>query len=124
MKEAARQGGVFLAMIYAGLAAGILYDILRGIRRLLRAGPVVTGVLDVLFGMLAFVPAAVLVAQLSHEGLRSYMLLGMASGFLLYLAGVSRVVQAFLRALGRLGRRLLATRLGLFIARLGKRVTK
>ena len=61
MKEAARQSGVFLAMLYAGLAAGILYDILRGFRRLLRAGPVLTGVLDVLFGLLSLLPAALLV---------------------------------------------------------------
>ena len=124
MKEAARQGGVFLAMIYAGLAAGIHYDILRGIRRLFRAGPALTGALDVLFGMLAFVPAAFLVAQLSHEGLRAYMLLGMASGFLLYLAGVSRIVQGLLRAMRRLGRRLAATRLGLFASRLARRAVK
>lgn len=124
MKEAARQSGVFLAMLYAGLAAGILYDILRGSRRLLRAGPVLTGVLDVLFGLLSLLPAALLVGSLSHEGLRPYMLMGMASGLLLYLAGISRAVQALLRLLGRAGRRFLETGPGRAIAHIGQKIGK
>lgn len=106
-----------------GSAAGILYDILRGFRRLLRAGPVLTGVLDVLFGLLSLLPAALLVGSLSHEGLRPYMLMGMASGPALYLAG-SAGGQALLRLLGRAGRRFLETGPGRAIAHIGQKIGK
>ena len=37
MREAARQSGVFLAMLYGGLAVGVLYDLARGVRSVLHA---------------------------------------------------------------------------------------
>ena len=115
MREAARQGGVFLAMLYGGLAVGVLYDLARGVRSVLHAGPVLTGVLDLLFGALACLPAGLLVAAFSHEGLRAYMLLGMACGLLLYLAGVSRLLRLLVRALCGACRRIAQTRAGAWL---------
>lgn len=124
MREAARQGGVFLAMLYGGLAAGIVYDLARGVRRLLHAGPVLTGVLDLLFGVLACLPAALLVAAFSREGLRAYMLLGMACGLLLYLAGVSRLLRFLGRTLCGAVRRLARTRAGAWLRRVVQRAAR
>ena len=124
MREAARQGGVFLAMLYGGLAVGIVYDLTRGVRRLLHAGPVLTGVLDLLFGALSCLPAALLVAAFSREGLRAYMLLGMACGLLLYLAGVSRLLRFLGRMLCGAVRRLARTRAGAWLHRVVQRAAR
>ena len=54
----ANQAQVFLAMVYAGLAMGVCYDLLRLLRLLLRAGPVLTALFDLLFWLLAAALAA------------------------------------------------------------------
>lgn len=105
MFETIGQAGVFLAMVYAGLLIGLVYDGLRLLRRLLNAGPLLTALLDLLFWLGAGVVAAVALALRSEEALRLYALGGCAAGMVLYLLGISRVLRAAGQAVARAYRR-------------------
>lgn len=94
MFETAGQAHIFLATVYAGLFVGFLYDMLTVLRRTLKCGLSMTGALDLVFWVVA---AAVLTAVLvfsGGDGLRAYMLLGFASGALLYGMGVHFILKA------------------------------
>ena len=92
MFAAQGQAQAFLAAVYAGLAAGVAYDLLRLLRLCARAGPVITGVLDFVFWALAAVLVALAAALAGAQGLRFYLVLGAACGMLLWMAGLRRVV--------------------------------
>lgn len=94
MFETVGQSGVFLAMVYAGLLVGLLYDGLRLMRRLLAANALVTGLADLLFWLAAGAVVAVALALKGEGSLRLYALAGCASGAALYLLGISRVLRA------------------------------
>ena len=53
MLTASNQAWIFLSTVYAGFLIGFLYDCCRMIRKMIRAGVVVTGILDLLFGPLS-----------------------------------------------------------------------
>ncbi len=57
-------------MVYAGLAMGVCYDLLRLLRLLLRAGPVLTALFDLLFWLLAAALAACAAALCGAQSLR------------------------------------------------------
>jgi spore cortex biosynthesis protein YabQ len=96
--ETSGQAGAFLAMVYAGLLMGLGYDLLRALRRALRAGSLCTGLLDLCFWLGAALVAAATLAARGEGGLRLYALGGCACGIALYLAGISRVLWALWRA--------------------------
>ncbi|HML49062.1 MAG TPA: spore cortex biosynthesis protein YabQ [Clostridia bacterium] len=92
------QAWIFLATVYGGLAVGLLYDLLSALRHGFRMGPFATGFMDFLFWLCAALILALTIGLSGGDGLRAYMLLGFACGFLLYAAGI----HALLEALGRL----------------------
>lgn len=92
MFEATRQGSVFLTMVYAGLLCGVVYDILRVLRRMLHAGPIASAAADLLFWLLSALTCSYALLRISHEPVRLYALLGALCGMLLYLAGVSELI--------------------------------
>ncbi|MCL2544469.1 MAG: spore cortex biosynthesis protein YabQ [Clostridia bacterium] len=105
MFETVGQAGIFLAMVYAGLAVGLLYDGARLARRLLAAGAVITGIVDLLFWLAAGVVVSVALALRGEDSVRLYALAGCASGAVLYLLGVSRALRAVGQAVARAYRR-------------------
>lgn len=80
---------VFLKAVVMGVGLGILYDLLRAVRRALHAGVALTAFCDALFwiGTLGAVFIFVLTAA-AGEG-RSYVLLGAVLGALLYFIALS-----------------------------------
>jgi len=86
------QAQAFLATVYAGLAAGVAYDLLRLLRLSLRAGHVMTALLDIVFWVIAATLVAVAAALSGAPGLRYYLVLGAASGVLLWAAGLRRIM--------------------------------
>jgi spore cortex biosynthesis protein YabQ len=105
MFETVGQAGVFLAMVYAGLLVGLMYDGLRLLRRLLLANAWVTALLDLIFWLGAGAVTAVALALRGEGALRLYALAGCASGAVLYLLGISRLLRALGQALARGHRR-------------------
>ena len=92
MFEATRQGGVFLTMVYAGLLCGVLYDVLRLIRRMLRAGRLLSAATDLVFWLGAADVCVHALVRTIHEPVRIYALLGAGCGMSLYLLGVSEML--------------------------------
>ncbi len=93
MFQAEGQAQAFLATVYAGLAAGVAYDLLRLLRLSLKAGPLLTALLDVVFWVLTAALVACAAALSGAHGLRFYLLLGAGSGALLWAAGLRRVMR-------------------------------
>lgn len=92
METTAPQIYIFMITLYGGLAAGVVYDIYRFIRRAAKKGRWLTVLLDVLFivtlGLIMFG-----VMYLANEGeLRLFTFVGFALGFALYMAGLSLFV--------------------------------
>lgn len=87
-----------MATVYGGLAVGLLYDLLSLLRHGLHMGPMATGLMDFLFWLGAAMILALTIGISGGDGLRAYMLLGFACGFVLYAAGL----HTLLEALGRL----------------------
>lgn len=101
MPPGAVQARAFLAAAGAGVAAALVYDLLRVARRVLHAGSLLTAGLDLLFWLAAAALTAAAGALCGVEGLRLYMLLGVLCGFLVWEAGVRRVLAALGGALRR-----------------------
>lgn len=95
------QARAFAAAVCAGVASAVFYGVLRRIRRLTHANAVLTGALDLVFWLAAAVLTAAAGALCGVEGLRLYMLLGAALGFLLWEVGIRRATLAALHALRR-----------------------
>ena len=81
-----------MATVYAGLAAGVAYDMLRLLRLFFHAGKLLTAVFDILFWIVAAGMVAIAAALSGEEGLRFYLLLGTLCGMLLWAGGFRRLV--------------------------------
>jgi|GEM_PF-964666 len=101
MFAAQGQAQVFLATVYAGLAAGVAYDLLRLLRVSTRAGQLVTAALDIVFWILAAALVALAAALSGAPGLRLYLVMGAACGMLLWAAGLRRIMLGVGRAASR-----------------------
>lgn len=102
MFETAGQAQAFLATVYAGLAAGVAYDLLRLLRRSLRAGALITALFDFLFWVAAAALVVLAAVMAGAEGLRFYLLLGAGAGMLLWAAGFRQVIRGVERFVGRI----------------------
>ena len=76
-------------MLYAGVVIGLWLEIIRILRRLFAAGPVMGLALDGLFLLGVFGAVGVMLIRASHGDLRLYALLGAICGFLVYLCSAS-----------------------------------
>lgn len=101
MFDTAGQAWVFLAMVYGGMAMGVVYDILCGLRHMLKAKLMLTGLFDLLFWGIAACLASIALAYAGGD-LRPYTLLGLATGALLYAVGLGRLVRAAARFVTRI----------------------
>jgi spore cortex biosynthesis protein YabQ len=78
------QPEAFLGMMYAGLAAGLLFDAAALVRKLLAAGKILTLVIDCLFSVVCVLLLAAAWLQVNYLDFRLYALLGVAAGAVLY----------------------------------------
>lgn len=78
------QAYVFAWMTACGVALGAAYDVLGAMRRILRAGSILTGLLDMLYGLGCGAVVVVLALYLCVEAYRLYVLLGIGAGMGIY----------------------------------------
>jgi len=92
----ANQAYVFLATVYAGLMIGLMYDLYRMIRRIIKPGNWLTAILDLLFWLVVAV-FSFFVLFIANDGeVRFYHFIGFASGWALYILALSQWVMALL----------------------------
>lgn len=105
----AQQLYAFGMTVAAGITAGLVFDLYRLARRHLRPNPGMSWLMDLLF-WLVLTPVVFALLLLSNWGeLRFYVLLGLASGLVLYFGLFSHPVLNILTGLFRcLGQALLA----------------
>ena len=87
--ETARQSRAFLLLLYAGAAAGLLYDLCALLRR--RLPRPLAAACDGLWCLMAAGLCALALAMSGEGALRLYALLGMICGGGIYDLGVRRV---------------------------------
>jgi spore cortex biosynthesis protein YabQ len=92
MDNTLSQFHIFFIAECGGLAAGLIYDVLRLMRRIIGAKKALSFVLDTLF-WLAGAAITFIVVYVSTSGeLRLFHLLGLAAGFILYILTFSRLL--------------------------------
>lgn len=101
--ETAGQSGVFLLLLYAGAAAGVLYDAISPARR--RCPRPLAVILDGSWCLLAAALCALALAAGGENQLRLYALLGMVCGAGIYCLGVRRLILGAVRLLRRFTQR-------------------
>ncbi len=87
--ETSGQALTFLMLVYAGAAAGVLYDVL-GIARHF-AGRALTMLIDVVFYVLVAVLCAFALMRGGENAVRWYAILGLLCGLSVYALGIRRV---------------------------------
>ncbi len=101
------QPQAFLGMMYAGLMAGLLFDMVAAVRRLLSAGKILTLAVDCAFSLTSAVLLAAVWLRVNYLDFRMYALMGAASGAVLYALTVRPLLKLMLvRPLVFLWRRL------------------
>lgn len=101
------QPQAFLGMMYAGLMAGLLFDMAAAVRRLLSAGKILTLAVDCAFSLTSAVLLAAVWLRVNYLDFRMYALMGAASGAVLYALTVRPLLKLMLvRPLVFLWRRL------------------
>lgn len=98
--ETAGQGIVFRLLLYAGAAAGLLYDLLSLPRR--RLPRALAAALDVCWCLLCALLCLFALALGGENHLRLYALLGMACGAGIYCLGIRRIVLGILQGLKKI----------------------
>ena len=100
------QWKVFVAMMAAGLLVGLVYDLLAALRRLLRAGPLLSLCADLAFGLLSALLLGGALTLADYGRARLYPFLGAGAGLLLYALGPRRLGGTLFRAFARKFRRI------------------
>ena len=82
---------IFAFAVYGGLIMGLIYDIMRIIRRLFKNNKALTLVLDIIF-LIACIAIAFLVLFLAYDGrFRIFPFIGYIVGFCIYMVGISKL---------------------------------
>ena len=79
-----QQARALAAMVACGAALGAACDVLGLLRRALRAGRVLTGAIDLLWGVLAALSVVLVGLRLQIDLLRAYVLAGVLAGMGVY----------------------------------------
>ncbi len=101
MQTTLTQISELLATIYSGLFIGLVYEALRLVRRVFRAGKWLTALLDILFWAIAALVAALALFLINGGNLRLYSVCGFLLGALMFIFGVSPLVTALWRFISR-----------------------
>ena len=81
----AQQAQALAAMVACGAALGAACDMLGLLRRALRAGAVLTGLIDLLWGVLGALAVVIVGLRLHIDLLRAYVLAGVLAGMGVYV---------------------------------------
>ena len=85
------QGGQFLWAVALGAALGVVYDLLRGLRRTLRG---LTHLADLLFSLTVLISGLLLALYVGDGQYRLFLLLGTVLGATIYFLTLSRIFSA------------------------------
>ena len=100
------QWKVLVAMMVAGLLVGLVYDLLAALRRLLRAGTLLSLCADLAFGMMSALVLGGALTFANYGQMRLFAFLGAGAGAALYALGLHRLGRGLLRAIVRKFRRI------------------
>jgi len=89
MLSADSQAYVFLSTVYAGFIIGFFYDCCRILRKMVRAGIVITGILDLLFWSLMGMLSFLVIFYVNDGDVRLYTIAGFVIGWILYVLTLS-----------------------------------
>lgn len=92
MFSTSNQAYVFLFTVYAGFIIGFFYDCCRMVRKMIRAGVFVTGVLDLLFWSMIGTLSFLVILYVNDGNVRLYTILGFVIGWILYILTLSPFV--------------------------------
>lgn len=92
---------VFLATVAAGVGTGLLFDLFRAWRMLLRPGNLSTGIGDLLFWLLVSVGVFLVIFTVNNGELRWFELLGIILGSLTYFLAFSHCCLKTITALSK-----------------------
>ena len=83
---------LFLSMVVCGAAISVLYDFMRALRSVTRAGAVLTAVSDVIFVFASFIAAAGCIRYFGNGRIRVYEAIGLAIGATFYFTVLSGIM--------------------------------
>lgn len=86
------QGLYFAVSVFCGLISGIIYDILYAARTLIRAGKIITFILDVLFFLASGYLVFRFLYPLNGFDIKWYMIMGIFGGFCIERANFKKPV--------------------------------
>lgn len=92
MMSTANQAYVFLATVYGGLVIGLFFDLYRMVRRILRPGKWITGIMDLIFWILVAFFSFLILFNINDGEVRLYSFLGLALGWGLYVLSLSQLI--------------------------------
>lgn len=92
MLATSNQAYVFLSTVYAGFVIGFIYDCYRMVRKILKTGRFLTGLLDLSFWMLIGVLSYLVIFLVNDGEVRIYTIAGFAIGWALYALVLSLYV--------------------------------
>ena len=90
---AAEQARVFLAMAGCGAGLAAAYDVTGLLRRALKMGRVLTGIVDLLYGALCALAMTLTALVMRVSPFRLYAFAGVAAGMALYAASMGTIVR-------------------------------
>lgn len=93
--SAGEQARAALYMMALGVALGAGYDVLALFRRAVKAGRILTGMLDLLLGAAAAVGMTGVALYLRMDPYRLYAFAGVATGMTVYFVTVGTIVRYF-----------------------------
>ncbi|MGI6538097.1 MAG: spore cortex biosynthesis protein YabQ [Caldicoprobacterales bacterium] len=96
MLSTSHQAYVFLSTVYAGFIIGFLYDCCRMVRKMIRAGKIITGLLDLLFWAVIGLFSFLLLFYINNGTVRFYTIFGFVIGWILYIVILSSFVMKIL----------------------------
>lgn len=105
----------FFVTVFSGAVLGLLYDVLRVSRGVIRPGRALEGAADLVFWLVATAALAGGLFFANWGELRFYVLVGMTIGVLLYLWLASPIIQWLLMLLFSLVRWVILTAVGIMV---------
>ena len=97
MLSTANQAYVFLSTVYAGFFIGFIYDCYRMVRRIMKPGKWITGILDLLFWLIMGVLSFLVIFYVNNGEVRIYTIAGFAIGWALYALTLSPIIMKVLQ---------------------------
>ena len=86
----------FASVLVTGVILGLVYDILRIVRRIVKHGVIMIAVEDAVFWMIAGVAAFCVIFAENDGNVRWFAIAGLAAGMTAYFATISRLIVKYI----------------------------